>query len=186
MFGWCKSVWIHFFFWVEPCILSNAELISWQNVRLQKIMLTSFFLPYCSAAVLEPWLLFFFSFFFSPLLRQFFFFFFIRFALDYPLYQITMPVSSGTNEIHIESIEIEGSQPFTFIRGDPSTPVIETPPNPVNASYNLESAAVTVATKIKNENKLEREKLLSMQKMMASFLQGALQDKREVSSYHAL
>jgi hypothetical protein len=97
-----------------------------------------------------------------------------------------MPVSSGTNEIHIESIEIEGSQPFTFIRGDPSTPVIESPPNPVNASYNLESAAVTVATKIKNENKLEREKLLSMQKMMASFLQGALQDKREVSSYHAL
>jgi hypothetical protein len=97
-----------------------------------------------------------------------------------------MPVSSGTNEIHIESIEIEGSQPFTFIRGDPSTPVIETPPNTMNASYNLESAAVTVATKIKNENKLEREKLVSMQKMMASFLQGALQDKREVSSYHTL
>lgn len=95
----------------------------------------------------------------------------------------TMPVSAGTNQIHVESIEIEGSQPFTYIRGDPSTPVVEAPSIlPVTASYDLEVAAATGTVKIKAENNiLEREKLMSMQKMMASFLQGALQDKREVS-----
>lgn len=90
-----------------------------------------------------------------------------------------MPVSAGANQIQIESIEIEGSQPFTFIKGDPSTPVIEEPMTPVTATYNLEAAAIT--NKIKADSKLEREKLSSMQKMMVSFLQGALQDKREVS-----
>jgi hypothetical protein len=50
------------------------------------------------------------------------------------------------------------------------------------ASYDLEVAAATGTVKLKAENNiLEREKLMSMQKMMASFLQGALQDKREVS-----
>ncbi|KAJ2956693.1 hypothetical protein NQZ79_g7500 [Umbelopsis isabellina] len=88
-----------------------------------------------------------------------------------------MPVSAGANQIQIESIEIEGSQPFTFIKGDPSTPVIEEPMTPVTATYDLEAATLT--SKIKADSKLEREKLSSMQKMMVSFLQGALQDKRE-------
>lgn len=94
-----------------------------------------------------------------------------------------MPVSAGTNQIHVESIEIEGSQPFTYIRGDPSTPVIEAPMKPVVAGYDLEVATPASPLKIKTEGSLEREKLMSMQKMMASFLQGALQNKREVGWY---